>query len=263
MFASFTRRVAHIAGDLAAFGPGFVVKSNLARLRPGTTAAVHVPGIGPVHVRGGNSDVAVLRQVFGKHEYDLVNPAGMRARIQARYEEILAAGRKPIIVDAGANIGASALYFEQQFPAARIVSVEPDPANLEVLRKNVGHRPNHVIRPAAIGSSPGFVSLSGTDVGWAVQTERADQGLPIVTIEDAFAASGGDDPLLVKIDIEGFESDLFEANCDWVAKPYAIVIEPHDWMLPGKMTSANFQKALSTQAMELYIKGENLLYVRA
>jgi hypothetical protein len=29
------------------------------------------------------------------------------------------------------------------------------------------------------------------------------------------------------------------------------------------MTSANFQKALSTQAMELYIKGENLLYVRA
>lgn len=257
-----TKQVKNAAGDLIAFGPGFVMRTNIGRFRKGRAFAVDVPKIGSVHVRGGNSDVAVLRQVFRDREYDIDHPRELGERIRRRYEEILAAGRKPIVVDAGANIGASALEFDRLFPRAQIVSIEPDPNNCAILRKNLGHRPNHVILEAAIGSEAGFVSLSGNDLGWAVQTERADRGVPIVTVDDAFAASGGDDPLLVKIDIEGFEQDLFARNLDWIKKPYAIYVEPHDWMLPGKLTSVTFQKALATETFELFIKGENLLYVR-
>lgn len=256
------KQIRNTAEDLLAFGPGFVVATNLARLRRSPAARVNVRGVGPVHFRGGNSDVSVLRQVFRQNEYDLDHPAQMAARIQRRYREILAAGRKPIIVDAGANIGGSALYFEQKFPDARIVSIEPDAGNCAVLRRNLGHRPNHVILEAAIGATPGFVSVMAHEHGWAVQTERAERGLPIVTIEDAFAASGGDEPFFVKIDIEGFESDLFSTNLGWIERCFMIAVEPHDWMLPGQGTSLSFQKALAPHGFELFIKGENLLYVR-
>ena len=257
-----TKQIVNTAKDLVAFGPGFVFATNLARIRKDQTARVNVRGVGPIHIRGGNSDVAMLRQIFRQNEYDLDHPAEIGERFQRRYREILAAGRKPIIVDAGANIGGSALYFEQKFPEARIVSVEPDAGNVAVLRRNLERRPNHVILEAAIGAMPGFVSVVGHEQGWAVQTERADKGLPIVTIEDAFKASGGDDPLLVKIDIEGFESDLFSTNLGWIERSFAIAVEPHDWMLPGKGTSLSFQKALAPHGFEVFIKGENLLYVR-
>ena len=160
------------------------------------------------------------------------------------------------------EIGGSALCFGQLFPDARIVSIEPDPHNRAILRRNVGDRPNHVVMEAAARSEPGFVALQSSDLGWASRTERAEQGLPIVTIEDAFAASGGGDPLLVKIDIEGFEADLFSTNLGWIDRSFAISVEPHDWMLPGKGTSLSFQKALAPHGFELFIKGENLLYVR-
>ena len=44
--------------------------------------------------------------------------------------------------------------------------------------------------------------------------------------------------------------------------PALIIIEPHDWMLPGEGSSASFQKALAKYDWELLIKGENLFYFR-
>ncbi len=44
---------------------------------------------------------------------------------------------EPLIVDAGAHIGMSVLYFKMLFPKARIIAFEPIPANFELLTKNV------------------------------------------------------------------------------------------------------------------------------
>ncbi len=41
---------------------------------------------------------------------------------------------------------------------------------------------------------------------------------------------------IVKIDIEGFERDLFDRNIDWVDQAAAIIVEPHDRMLHGAGT---------------------------
>jgi hypothetical protein len=67
---------------------------------------------------------------------------------------------------------------------------------------------------------------------------------------------------LVKIDIEGFESDLFTANTDWLAHVSVVMIEPRDWMLPGQYSSLPFQRALAQRSFELLISGENLFYIR-
>jgi len=43
------------------------------------------------------------------------------------------------ILDAGANVGLATLVLAGLFPTALIVAVEPDPANSEMLRRNVSH----------------------------------------------------------------------------------------------------------------------------
>ena len=118
------------------------------------------------------------------------------------------------------------------------------------------------VSAAAIGCESGHVQLVDEGMGWAVKTERASSGLPVVTLDDAFAASGGDTPFIVKIDIEGFERDLFSANLDWLARTYVVCIELHDWMLPGELSSHNVQKAIAQHPFELFMCGENIFYVR-
>jgi FkbM family methyltransferase len=118
---------------------------------------------------------------------------------------------------------------------------------------------------AAIGSEPGSVDLVDEGNGsWAVQTRRAvDGGVAVVTVPELVARCGeGAELFIVKVDIEGFESDLFAANLEWLDQAAAVMIEPHDWLLPGSGTSTDFQKAMAERGFDLLISGENLLYVR-
>jgi FkbM family methyltransferase len=255
-------RIAVNISDVRHLGPTVLLR-HLGRLRPDRIATIRVPGLGPVHIRAGDSDMAAIRQVFIDRQYDLSSPSHLQVRMQERYEAMLAAGEKPIIVDAGANIGAAALWFESEFPQAKIVSIEPDPSNASVLRRNVAGRPNCVVLEAAVGSVGGRVSLVHEGMSWGIRTERSEHGIEVVTIEDAFRASGGTTPFIVKIDIEGFESDLFSANTDWVNRCDAVIIEPHDWLLPGQRSSRSFQEVMGDLPFDIFLRGENLLYARA
>lgn len=247
--------------DVRHFGLS-VVTRHLARLKRDRLARVRLPKIGELIVRAGDSDMAAVRQIFVERQYDLSSANPTDQRVQAKYRYILEAGGTPIIVDAGANIGAASLAFASQFPESRIVAVEPDPANAALLRRNLAARSNCIVVEAAIGAESGFAALRNERYSWATRTERAQSGVPIVTIEEAFEASGGDTPFIVKVDIEGFEKDLFATNTDWIERAYVVVIEPHDWMLPGEFSSRTFQEAMSRHPFELCIRGENLLYVQ-
>lgn len=250
-----------ILQDYRRFGPGFI-GHHFRRYRDDSVTTVEVPGIGPIHVRPRNSDIETVRQVFGGRDYDISHPAALAKRIADHYQGILDRGLKPIIVDAGANIGAATLWFHQQYPAASIVAVEPDPGNATILRMNVAGIEICTVLQAAIGAERGFVELTTGGSGWAVTSTRADQGVKTVVIEDAFAESGGDTPFIVKIDIEGFEKDLFSSNLDWLEQAFMVVLEPHDWMFPGELTSRSFQQAMAKHPFEMFMKGENLFYVR-
>lgn len=255
-------RIARNWSDIRHFGLG-VLRRHAARHKPDTRMTVRADGVGPIVIRAGDSDIETLRQALVDREYSLEWPDSLRDSIDRRYREILAGGGKPIIVDAGANIGAASLYFLSRFPGAHIVAVEPDPGNAAILRENLGKRPNAVALEAAIGPEAGHVALQGHEHSWAVRTERSDSGVPMVTIEDALGASSGDTPFIVKIDIEGFEEDLFAKNTGWIDKAFAVFVEPHDWMIPERHTSRSFQQAMARLPFKIYIRGENLLYVRA
>lgn len=213
---------------------------------------------GPLYFRPGESDLLTLWQTLGAREYDLACFAHAATVTQA-YEAALAAGRTPVILDAGANIGGASLWFSSQFPQARIFAIEPDPANAELCRRNTAGRNVEVIE-GAVGAKPGSVSLVSADAAWGVQTTRGG-AIPVVTVRDILARAQDPALLIAKIDIEGFESDLFADETGWINDATALFIEPHDWMLPGKGTSRAFRTAIGPE-FDMLISGENLVFVQ-
>lgn len=226
--------------------------------------STEISDFGKISIRTKSSDALVVRQVFGNKEYDM-SSFGQFKKLQRHYDEICKSNLIPIIIDAGANIGATSIWFAKRFPRARILAVEPDGENAACCRMNVMSFANIEIIEAAIGSSPGFASLKNdSGEAWAVRTERGDEkeGVRICTVDELLQAVPHGRLFIVKIDIEGFEADLFDRNTAWLEEVAAVLIEPHDWMLPGKGSSRSFQKAIALHNFEIMIKGENLIYIK-
>jgi FkbM family methyltransferase len=143
-----------------------------------------------------------------------------------------------------------------------VIAVEPDPDNLALCRINTAGCTVDVIA-AAIGSAPGLVSLTNPQWQWSVETRRDDAGrVPIVTMDELIRANPDGELFMVKIDIEGFEADLFERDTGWVEAAKVIFIEPHDWMLPTAGSSRHFQRVLGNLDFDLLVSNENLVYIR-
>lgn len=263
--ASLIKRLSNNVQEIKALGPSVMMRHVYRKYpsrRYGEECVRLRTRIGPVHLRPSDSDNIVMAKIFVDREYDLDRLA-QGGRVRAAYERILSEGRIPLIIDAGGNIGLAARFFSLAYPRAQVVSVEPDAKNCAVARKNADGYPNIEVIEAAIGASAGYVSLQAEEnASWATRTARSDQGTPVITVADIVARHPNSKILLVKIDIEGFEADLFSSNLEWVGETTAIVIEPHDWMIPDVGTSRTLQQALMQGDRDLLILGENLALVK-
>lgn len=249
--------------EVVYLGPGFPLRHASALAGRKYHHATLRRG-GRVTFRPRTSDAETFIDIFRHGAYDF-SWLKQYDRVLNTYRGILESGRAPVIVDAGANVGAASIWFCEVFPDARIYAIEPDRENAEVLRLNTRQRRNVEVIEAAIGSCDGRVSLHNPDKqAWAIQTERDAAGtVPVVTIANLLERDDEAKALfLVKIDIEGFESDLFQGNLEWLDAVEVVIIEPHDWMHPGAGTSRNFQKAMIERSFEMIISGENLVYLR-
>jgi FkbM family methyltransferase len=244
------------------FGRQFWLRNLWRRTRDGLKP-IYLSGLPPIYVRPGESDLEVIHEVYFEASYEIPSDEASN-RVRSRYSEILESGRVPIIVDAGANIGISTTWFARAFPRAQIVAIEPDPDNFTLLCTNLAQYPACVPVEAALGSARGFAKLSrpGDQRAWATQTKRSKNGVPIITVDDALAQSGGDEPFIVKMDIEGFERDVFASGLGWLDQTCALLVEPHDWMFPGERVSSGMQRAMSERPFDLIVNGRTLAYVR-
>ena len=182
-----------------------------------------------------------------------------------KYKGIIAAGRTPIILDAGANIGASVVYWTLHFPSARIVAIEPDLANFRLLEKNTQGL-NTVLHQAALGNLAGKATLSDPGKGeWGYRTVRGDEGsLDILSMSDLLEGHAADNGkyFIAKIDIEGAEADLFASHTEWVDSFDLLIIELHDWLLPRQGTSRNFLKCIAELDRDFVHIGENIFSIK-
>jgi len=250
------------ATDFRLFGAGSI-RQHLCRMTRRRECSLRLAGVGPVTVRPGETDLASFRQIFGGLEYRWP-VAAVEEAIDARYRAILASGRKPVIVDGGAYVGASSLWFRSKFSQAHIVAIEPEPESLRLLERNLASFGPATVLQAAIGAAPGTVKLVAAESFWATQVQRSPSGngVRVTTMNDAFALVPDGEPLLAKINIEGFESDVFSDRLQWLDRISLLFIEPHDWLMPGERTSGSFQKALGERDFHLFIVGPHLCYAR-
>lgn len=138
----------------------------------------------------------------------------------------------PYIIDAGANIGLSLYYFKQRFPSARIVAFEPDPEVFEVLEENVNSLDLTDIELVRKGLWNQATTLQffaeGADGGRIAVAGDHEQ---LQTIETVRLRSYLDRRVdLLKMDIEGAETDVLEDCADLLHHVDRIFVEYHSFV---------------------------------
>ena len=217
-----------------------------------------------VEHRGTIADSEVIKQCFGREQYRLPSHlTDYDAAADKFAEYVLQNGRQPLIVDCGANIGASALWFSARYPFAAIAAVEPASDNFSILTRNVSRLPLVRTYLAGVSDQSGMTRLLDCGGGaWAYRTHPEGKGenvelLRIRTILEDFPADRFV-PFILKIDIEGAEKKLFDADQDALASFPVVIIEPHDWLMPGEKTSQGFFRFHSQQGRDFSYHSENV-----
>jgi FkbM family methyltransferase len=172
---------------------------------------------------------------------------------------LIASGGEPLIIDCGANIGLTSVWYARQFPEATIIAVEPEESNLEIASKNLAAYPNIRLVPGGVWDTPTQLSIVNPDAEpWAFQVEEGKGSIPAFTIDQL---SEGKPILMVKVDIEGAEKALFRSNTDWMDRTDLIAIELHDWLFPNVGTSQSFMKAIAGHPHEVAMRSDNLFFL--
>src|SRR5215471_13742739 len=107
---SILKKLSFNLSDIANFGPQFL-RRHLPKITGAELARVKLPRGQPVYLRADESDTATIRQTFSDHQYRTDFNKSCAARVRQRYDDILASGQVPSIIDAGANIGAASIWF--------------------------------------------------------------------------------------------------------------------------------------------------------
>lgn len=140
------------------------------------------------------------------------------------------------VVDLGAHIGLTSLFFLQQFPQARYVCVEANPENVDFLRYNLSCMANQVqILPGAVGDTSGTVFFATDGPTWHGHISDHASGAAAIRsycMAEILASSGVTTVDLLKVDIEGAEQRLFRTNAEWLRNVKIIIIELHEGYSP-------------------------------
>lgn len=116
MWQDFIRGCLLFHRFVSAFGlHGALIFWKLYVGRAGKVVSVPLPGGHRVWIRKRTSDPVVYRQIFLDREADpMLFPQG--ASVNDKYKETLSLGRKPLVIDCGANNGLSSIFLASLFP---------------------------------------------------------------------------------------------------------------------------------------------------
>lgn len=181
--------------------------------------------------------LTVFVEAFGKHmQVAVADPSEVRALI-----EIFVLGtyawsyRGPIqtIVDAGAHVGGTTLWFAARYPNARIVALEPHPDTLTRLRENTQRYPNVEVVAAALHDEDGQVELFGGNQSWAASLVpaknllRTRHQVPAITLDHLVGGHNLERIDILKLNIEGSETAVLRST-GILDRVHTIVFEYHD-----------------------------------
>lgn len=227
----------------------------------------HEMACSKIYLRPATSDWFTFNQIFVNDDYDLRFLKRYRG-ISEYYADIIEKENQPLILDLGANIGLAAIYFSMIWQNSKVISIEPSSDNYEILLKNINQSDDLTSFLAGIGSSPSnlLINSNGGDKNAYTTSilpagdNLGVRGITVPMILDQYSKPNYI-PFIIKIDIEGFESDLFSRNYEWIDEFPILIIEMHDWLFPKGRTSENFLKAISRLNRDFIYYGENVFSI--
>jgi FkbM family methyltransferase len=253
------------------FFKGLRLLWRLERPRPNRSTPVRayrVPGYaGPVYMRDSDSDRSAFRQCLVRRQYHLGRFPQYK-RLMSAYRASVRAGMAPLIIDGGGNIGMAALYFANLFPEAMVYAIEPDDANVQILRRNIAALGDRVraLKGGIWNESKNLKIINPGSTSLAYRVGRADDrqdaAVKGYTVDEICRLAGSRSPFIVKLDIEGAQQNLFKTNTGWVSDTHLIILELDDWLLPWQGTSRAFFSCICQYPFDYLIHGENIFCFR-
>lgn len=202
-------------------------------------------------LRRGTSDLMVFKQIILDKEFknvvNLIQQQGIKI---------------DKIIDAGANIGLTTLYFKQYFQDAEVLCIEPDRKNYEQLHENLNiNKVNHVeVLEAGVWSYSGWLEMDfsfrdGKEWARRLKPLGNEKGsIPVFTISELLEKKQWDSIDLLKLDVEGAEEVIFSQveNLDFLQRTRVVTIEVHNLYQVGHKVIA----ALQSYDFKIYLSGE-------
>ena len=184
-----------------------------------------------VVVRNHNhSDYDVFKQIFNFEEYKMVL-SFLKLNLSNTDEDV-------ILLDCGANVGYTTIYFSKEYQFTKIFCIEPSSSNVKILKKNILKLKNsnsiHVLQNAISGQENLYFDLESNfrdGLDWSITTSINKNGsVKGITINEIVNKNNIGTITLLKIDIEGAERFIFEDTSDlsFLSITKIIAIEIHD-----------------------------------
>jgi FkbM family methyltransferase len=202
-----------------------------------------------IFIRPKTTDSQMFSQIFKKKEYSFNWPI-----------------KNPrFILDCGANVGYASIWFSNVFPNCKIVAIEPDSKNFDILKKNVEGYPNVFPLKGAIWKENCFLQIKDIglgECGYVVEktSVKSSNTIKAYNIKDILEMFGEEKIDILKIDIEGSEKEVFSKNTSWIDSFKILVIEIHDNIKKG-CSEAVKNKITKDKFIEER-NGENQIFIR-
>ena len=177
---------------------------------------IGIPGYShPIFVRPGSSDLEEVKYTLIREAYGVwLPPPPVR-----------------VIIDAGANIGDTAVWYLNTFPEARVIAIEPDPENFALLEMNCRpYEGRAILVQGALWSKEGILHLQAAQQKDRISVSENPgvgkcRAVSVPVLMRQHNASTID---IFKCDIEGAELEVFSTACDeWLSQTRCLVIETH------------------------------------
>lgn len=188
----------------------------------------------------------------------------------------------PVIIDAGAHIGLTTLYFKKLFPAAQITAIEPNPLITPILQLNLDQNglTDVTIAPVALADEAGqkrFFMDRSQDKWWSTGSfedgawnhQQLSDMIEVSALPLADFLTGPVD--FLKLDIEGAEFAVLAAAREKLPLIKHMIIEFHPTFQQslGKLVELLEQTGFRTrlwqdgQEIPSVKRARGLLYVEA
>jgi FkbM family methyltransferase len=199
-------------------------------------------------LRSNTSDINVFAEIFLFQDYNFKLPI-----------------KPKTIVDAGANVGYSSLWFSQKYPSAQIIAIEPEYSNYQLLLRNTGNCDRIQILEKGLWNKSTklkIINEGGSKYGFVTE-EVETGGIETCTVGELlgmFEELGLNTIDVLKVDIEGAEKEVFSGEREWLAKTKIVILELHEETRSG-CEAAVFNAMNEFNFSLLIERGENIVYV--